>query len=392
MMSEDVMTTAADPDYDVDPPPRVSRRRLLSLFVGAAAVAGTGGGYWYLTTRETTPSSSGTTTGPAATAEVTRETLTSTETWSGKLGHGTPFAVTTKADGTITWLAEQDSKIKRGSVLFRVDEHPVVALKGGLPMYRDLSSGSKGSDVKQLEENLTELGYDGNGYGFDVDKTFTWYTGQAVKEWQADVGSEKTGTVKESDVVYLTRNGRVDGLKVAVGDTVTSGTEILGITGSKQIVSLEVDVKDRDLVSVDTEVVIGLPGDEEVQGTVTSANVVEDTSGDGGGEGGGDEDPGAADTITEVEVTLNDEVDESLLGSPVDIVVEVDRREDVLAVPVGALLALSEGGFGVEVVQQSGSTPATNIVPVDAGMFANGKVEITGAGIDEGTVVGVAGR
>jgi hypothetical protein len=390
MMSDsNLATRTADHDHDVDPPPRVSRRKLLGLFAGAVAVAGTGGGYWYLTTRDAAPAADGTTTGPAATAEVTRQTLTATETWSGKLGHGTPFTVSTKAEGTITWLAEQNSEIKRGSLLFRVNEQPVVALIGGLPMYRDLSSGSKGSDVKQLEENLTKLGYD----GYDVDETFTWYTGQAVKGWQSDIGADKTGIVKESDVVYLTRKGRVDGLKVAVGDTVTPGTEILGITGSKQIVTLEVDVKDRDLVSVDTKVVIGLPGDDEVGGTVTSANVVEDTSGggDGGGEGG-DEDPGADDTITKVEVTLDEQVDESLLGSPVDVFVEVDQRENVLAVPVGALLALSEGGFGVEVVHPSGSAPATEIVPVDAGMFANGMVEITGEGIDEGTVVGVAGR
>jgi hypothetical protein len=71
------------------------------------------------------------------------------------------------------------------------------------------------------------------------------------------------------------------------------------------------------------------------------------------------------------------------------VVVNGDQRADVLAVPVTALLALSEGGFGVEVIKPDGTT---SIVAVDTGMFADGQVEINGEGIGEGTVVGAAGR
>jgi len=66
--------------------------------------------------------------------------------------------------------------------------------------------------------------------------------------------------------------------------------------------------------------------------------------------------------------------------------VEAERRENVLTVPVTALLALREGGYGVEVITETGS----EIVAVDTGMFADGYVEISGEGITEGTVVGVA--
>jgi len=57
----------------------------------------------------------------------------------------------------------------------------------------------------------------------------------------------------------------------------------------------------------------------------------------------------------------------------------------VLAVPVAALLALPEGGFGVEIVE--GNT--TRIVAVKTGMFAAGRVEVSGEGIAEGMKVGV---
>lgn len=255
--------------------------------------------------------------GPDTTAEVTRETIAATEAWSGTLGHGDPFTVTTPAQGTVTRIAEQDSEIKRGTELYRVDEQSVTALYGDVPMYRELASGNSGRDVKQLEANLEKLGYD----GFTADNTYTWATALAVQEWQDDIGAEETGAVEPSDVVFVPESGRVDTIDTDVGGTLSQGSAVLDITG--------------------------------------------------------------------VEVTLDENVDESLFGSPVDVVVDVDEREDVLVVPVNALLALPEGDHGLEVVADDGTT---TIVPVETGLFADGKVEVTGEGIDEGTVVGAAGR
>jgi len=61
------------------------------------------------------------------------------------------------------------------------------------------------------------------------------------------------------------------------------------------------------------------------------------------------------------------------------------QHKNVLAVPVAALLALSEGGYGVQVVQGSSS----RIVAVETGLFADGRVEISGPGISAGMSVGV---
>jgi multidrug efflux system membrane fusion protein len=82
--------------------------------------------------------------------------------------------------------------------------------------------------------------------------------------------------------------------------------------------------------------------------------------------------------------------DQAALGSldaaPVEVDFVSDERKDVLAVPVAALLARTEGGFGVEIVD--GDT--TRIVAAKTGMFAAGRVEVSGAGIGEGVTVGVA--
>lgn len=380
------MTATTDRDRDTDlgrPPSR--RRGLLWFTLGVVAVAGAAGaGYWFLV-RDSAAEATNEPTGPVATSEVTRETIAATESVSGTLGHGSPFTVTASGDGTMTGVADSESKVKRGTELYRLDERPVIAMIGTIPMYRDLASGDTGADVEQLEANLAKLGYD----GFDVDDEFTWYTAQAVREWQEDVGADETGGVRRSDVIFLPEGGRVDNVRAGVGDIVTPGTEVFDVTGSDQIVTLEVDVADREFVDVDTAVTVRLPGGAEVAGTVTSAVVVEDESADDGGGPDDDDTAGADETVTEVEVTLKEAVDTSLLGAPVDVVVEVDEREDVLVVPVNALLALAEGGFGLEVMAGDG-TPS--IVPVETGLFAEGKVEVVGDGIDEGTVVGVAGR
>jgi multidrug efflux pump subunit AcrA (membrane-fusion protein) len=104
------------------------------------------------------------------------------------------------------------------------------------------------------------------------------------------------------------------------------------------------------------------------------------------GEGDAATDPAP---IVEIDIALDGNAPDQLVGVPVEVVVRVDERTDVLLVPVNALLARAEGGYALEVVADDGTT---SIVPVETGLFGAGKVEVTSADIDEGTVVGVAGR
>jgi hypothetical protein len=90
----------------------------------------------------------------------------------------------------------------------------------------------------------------------------------------------------------------------------------------------------------------------------------------------------------EVLITIPDQP--ALVGlevASVDVEFVSDGREDVLSVPVAALLALPDGGFAVEVVADGSSA----LVPVDTGLFASGRVEVSGEGIAEGIRVGVPG-
>jgi hypothetical protein len=72
---------------------------------------------------------------------------------------------------------------------------------------------------------------------------------------------------------------------------------------------------------------------------------------------------------------------DGLDGSPVDVYFTRRKAENVLAVPVGALLALAEGGYGVE------RADTHELVAVETGLFADGMVEVQGNGLEPGTNV-----
>lgn len=355
--------------------PRRRRGGLLWLALGGAVIAAAGIGAW-LWVSDAPPEAAPAATGPVATATVERGTIAATDDWDGTLGHGTPFTVTSGTEGTVTRLVGQGVTVGTGDELYRVDEQPVILLDGVVPMFRDLGPGDAGADVEQLETNLADLGYG----GFTVDDQYTSSTAAAVRAWQEDIGAEPTGTVTPGDVVFVPEAGQVDALHIDVGARVSPGTPILDVTGTDQVVSLEVDVDDRDRFEVGAEVTVVLPGGDEVAGTVSATAVLEVRS----------ESP-AADTesILEVEIALANAVPDEFVGGPVDVVVAVDERTDVLLVPVNALLALAEGGYGLEIVADDGTT---SIVSAETGLFAEGKVEIRSADVAESTVVGVAGR
>ncbi|MEZ0075545.1 peptidoglycan-binding protein [Planotetraspora sp. GP83] len=328
---------------------------LLAAAVAAAAI-GVGGDTGAAVAQRT----------PPATAKVVRTTLTETKTVDGTLGFGDTATVTGRGQGTITWLPSPGSAITRGHAVYSADAHRVPLLYGGTPLYRVLQNGVEGRDVKLLEENLAKLGYD----GFTVDDEFTSATREAVEQWQDDLGLEVTGRVEPADVVVHDGRLRVAELKTALG--AQANGPVLTYTGATREVTVALDVADRHLVRKGLKATVELPDGATVRGTVTSIGKVATQSST------------QDETTTTIEVVISVRDDKRLRTydtAPVEVTIVSARRENVLAVPVGALVALAEGGYGVQVVEG----PATRYVPVKTGMFADGEVEVTGA--DEGATV-----
>jgi peptidoglycan hydrolase-like protein with peptidoglycan-binding domain len=321
---------------------------------------------------------------PPATAEVTSTTLVATEEFDGTLGYGDTATVSVLASsqgaqGVVTWRPGVGEVIERGEPVYSVDAEPVVLTYGEMPFFRSLAPGNTGPDVEQLEENLAALGYE----DFTVDNEYTSATAQVVAAWQEQVGLPETGVFDPATAVVAPGAIRVAELLVPLGGAASG--EILSYTGTERQIAVELEVADQQLVEPDMPVTVTLPDGTDVDGTVSEIGTVVTggTAPEGGGAGQGQEEEPATFQIT---ITVNDT---EALGdwetAPVDVLLETDRREDVLAVPVGALVALAEGGYGVQVVE--GAT--TTYVAVDTGLFADGLVEISGDHVAEGTIVGV---
>ncbi len=326
---------------------------------------------------------------PPATADINRTTLVDTKTVSGTLGYGAPAPISASETGTLTWIAPVGSTVKRGEPLFRVDERPVVALYGSLPLYRVLRDGSKGRDVRQLERNLAALGYT----GFPVDNAYTAATAAAVRTWQARLGLRESGTVELGQVVFTPGPVRTAGHTARIGDIVggesgQGGGSVLSYTGTTRQVTVELGVADQALAVTGRIVTVTVPGRGTVRGKISEVGTVvtaQSATPDAGTASEGASST-ASDAGIEVTVTIaNQTALGSLQAAPVGVDFVSSKREDVLAVPVVALLALAKGGFGVQVVD--GAT--TRIVPVKTGMFAAGEVEISGKGVAAGMRVGV---
>ena len=305
---------------------------------------------------------------PPATAQVSKQTLVDQQTVSGTLGYGRETPVANRLAGTITALTDTDATVKRGEPLFRVDNTPVVLLYGTLPPYRPLAPGTEGADVRQFERELRSLGYT----GFTVDEEYTSSTATAVKKWQKKLGLPETGVVELGRVLYAPGRVRVATQKVAAGDPAQPGQPVLTTTGTARVVTVKLDVRDQRLAKKGATVAVDLPDGKRIDGTITKVATIIDTSG---------ENP-----ATKIEVTI---ALAGAVGGFTDAAVDVNftaaERKDVLTVPVAALLALAEGGYGVQVVD--GQT--TRIVAVQTGLFSGGQVEVSGAGLTAGMTVGM---
>lgn len=305
------------------------------------------------------------------TVQVTRSTITAATVVDGEIGYGQPSAITSKAVGTLTWLAAAGSTVKRGQPLLRADNNPIVLLYGRLPFYRVLADGVEGPDVAQLEANLTALKYT----GFEADKTYSASTAAAVKRWQKDLGLPVTGTVAPTDVIVApgplriaTQTARLGA--PAAGDILTAGP-------TTRVVTAQVPATAPDLAKKGAKATVTLPDGTPAEATVLGVVAPAD-----GTPAQTPPDQGQPKVTVELDLKAATEPE----PGPVSVRFVTAEHANVLVVPIQALLAIGERGYGVEV--REGAT--SRIVPVQTGLFAGGKVEISGDGIAEGVTVGVA--
>ncbi|HEU5222934.1 MAG TPA: peptidoglycan-binding domain-containing protein [Candidatus Lumbricidophila sp.] len=306
------------------------------------------------------------------TAKVAKKDLTDTVEANGSVGYEAQQSLT-MAGGTVTWLPKEGDDIQRGGTLYKVDEKPKVLLYGGLPLWRPLSVGTTGDDVKQFEENLAALGYT----GFDVDTKFTSATEAAVKKWQKALGLDQSGVVDQSWVYYSSGAVRVNAVTASVG---ASSGEVIQVANNSRVIAVKLKPDAARFATVGAKVNYVSADGPSGTGTVSAVKTTISR----------DQSSGNDTTMLQVTVRPDDVTTLGALGeSTAKVTFVTDTRPGVLTVPVTALLALNEGGYAVQIVDPKAAT-GSRLVAVKTGLFSQGQVEVSGTDLAEGQDVVVA--
>ncbi len=218
--------------------------------------------------------------------KVSVRTLTEEITINGEMRREELQSINSVSAGRLTSLnLKEGDTVNASTELFSLDGRPSVAVNGDFSFYRELNVGAQGPDVEQLENILTNAGYE---VGI-VDQFFTEETRNGLAEWQDDFGF-KTGITEVDELVnfslianpYGYRLGAVNTVGVTIGSPLSEGIQdlverqgiavselqeipIVGISASPSVVleggKVSVEVTSVPAPEEDIEVSISFSGD-----------------------------------------------------------------------------------------------------------------------------------
>jgi peptidoglycan hydrolase-like protein with peptidoglycan-binding domain len=170
-----------------------------------------------------------------------------------------------------------------------------------------------------------------------------------------------------------------------------NATAILQTSSTQVIATVDLDASKQSEAKVGETVTVEMPAGNTVEGRITAVSPVAQSSTNagsgnngGGGSGGG---PGSGNGSSSATIPVTIELSRHLSGAGLDqaaVSVGFDqaKADNVLSVPVTALLATPGGGYAVQA-----ATSPHKLVPVTTGLFAAGYVQISGPGVYPGLEV-----
>ena len=187
-----------------------------------------------------------------------------------------------------------------------------------------------------------------------------------------------TGELLLGSVVFESGPVRVTSVTPTVGSTVMPGP-VLAITSTARQVKIALDASQQASVKVGDTVTITLPDNQTTPGRITYVSSVATTPSSGRQRRRREEES----ATVEVDATPTDPAATGHLDqAPVNVEITTESVENVLAVPVDALLALAGGGYVLEVAEGR----VHRLVAVTVGLFddAEGLVQVSGQGLYAG--------
>lgn len=130
--------------------------------------------------------------------------------------------------GQVTYTScSENGVIASGSHEYDMDGTPLVTLYTRTPLYRNLSYGDKGADVRALQTELARLGYASSQSG-----TFDWSTWNAWRRLYADYGgTAQDATFDKTLVIWIPSESlATTGCATELGSVVSDGSSTAAFT------------------------------------------------------------------------------------------------------------------------------------------------------------------
>jgi len=174
-----------------------TRIRNVIITLGIVVVASIGS--WYAGSRIKSPAEAAARTSPPTPAPILvpieKRQLATKIVTRGTARFGSPHTISVLPSplkpetNLIFQLPSEEDQVEEGKVLMVASGRPLFVLLGRLPVYRDLTPGVSGDDVRQLEAGLQRLGFDPGM----VDGVYDDRTGEAVSAWYISAGFDPFG-------------------------------------------------------------------------------------------------------------------------------------------------------------------------------------------------------
>lgn len=161
--------------------------------------------------------------------------------------------------------------ISSGSSPYAVSGRPLLALQLAVPLWRDLSIGSHGDDVRAVQQEFRRLGH-------AVPETGQWDppTRDAVTALLGSIGLERgSGDLLLTDVIWLpTQDVKPADCPARVGDRIDAGGDLATITPT--VVGLVVPLSTTELLAGERQLQLGsVTTAVPLDGVITDAAVIE---------------------------------------------------------------------------------------------------------------------
>lgn len=181
--------------------PVVRKNRALAVGLGAVILSSLVS--WGAASRIRSPAEVAARTAPPKASPITvpveRKILSSDVVARGTVRYGAPQNVLLPASTIrrgspmLTTAPVKGKDLTEGSVAFTISGRPALVLQGAVPAHRDITPGTVGDDVRQLQQALVRLGYNPGR----TDGVYDDRTGLAVAAWYTKGGWRPIGPSEE---------------------------------------------------------------------------------------------------------------------------------------------------------------------------------------------------